>query len=237
MKMPNLKYLTAASLLSVCPLLVNAMDSDDPTLTKVTIDQLEHRFHGSDSHQVLEGDIWIGKDLNKAWFKVDAERSHSELEELNLQTLWSHAVSPYWDVQLGLSHDTRTEPERTRGVVALNGLAPYFWESDISLYVADDGRLSLDSSFELELMFTQKLVLVPELSLSAHSSTEEDFSEGQGLAKFSAAVRLKYEIVREFAPYIGVTWDRALGKTAELAEDNGENPASTAWVAGVSIWF
>lgn len=237
MKIPNLKYLFAVGLVSACPLLANAMDSDDPTLTKVTIDQLEHRFHGSDSHQALEGDVWIGKDLNKAWLKVDAERAHSELEELNLQALWSHAVSPYWDVQLGLSHDARTEPERTRGVIALNGLAPYFWESDISLYVADDGRLSLDSSFELELMLTQKLVLVPELSLSAHSSADENFGEGQGLAALGTAVRIKYELIREFAPYIGVTWDRDVGKTAELTEGEDENPASTAWVAGVSIWF
>ncbi len=237
MKIPNLKYLIAVSLLPCYPLVAHAMDSDDPTLTKVTIDQLEHRFHGEERYQVLEGDVWIGKDLNKAWLKVDAERVEGELEELNLQALWSHAVSPYWDVQLGLSHDAKTEPERIRGVVALNGLAPYFWESDISLYVADDGRLSLDSSFEMELMFTQKLVLVPEISLSAHSSTDEDFGEGQGLAGFGAAMRLKYEIIREFAPYVGVTWGRDLGKTAELTEEEGESPASTAWVAGVSIWF
>ena len=237
MRSSTLKCLMIASLLSGWPLLASAMDSDDPTLTKVTIDQLEHRFHGDDSHQVLEGDIWIGKDLNKAWLKVDAERSHSELEELNLQALWSHAISPYWDAQFGVSHDARTEPERTRGVIALHGLAPYFWESDISLYVADDGRLSLDSSFELELMFTQKLVLVPELSLSAHSSTDVGFGEGQGLSGFGAALRLKYEIVREFAPYVGLSWSRALGMTAELAEDEGENPASTDWVAGISIWF
>ena len=72
MRSSTLKYLMIASLLSGWPLLASAMDSDDPTLTKVTIDQLEHRFHGGDSHQVLEGDLWIGKDLNKAWLKVDA---------------------------------------------------------------------------------------------------------------------------------------------------------------------
>lgn len=126
---------------------------------------------------------------------------------------------------------------RNRLVVGFDGLAPYFFETDASLLVDKDGRTSLNVTAEQELMFTQKLVLSPEFTLAAHSNTSEKYSEGKGLSSIGVGLRLKYEIVREFAPYVGAVWSRSFGDSADIIREEGGDIQSTQWVAGVSFWF
>jgi len=214
-----------------------AMVDYDPEVLKVTGDQLEYRFHEGEKAQVFEGDITYGNSFNKVRLKADAERHEGEMEELNLQALWLHAISPYWDLQLGLSRDIHPDPVRNRLVVGFDGLAPYFFETDASLLVDKDGRTSLNVTAEQELMFTQKLVLSPEFTLAAHSNTSETYGEGKGLSSIGVGLRLKYEIVREFAPYVGAVWSRSFGDSADIIREEGGDIQSTHWVAGVSFWF
>lgn len=214
-----------------------AMENDDPLLTKVMIDQLEHRSADGADPWILEGDAWIGKDLNKLWFKADVEHVEGKTEEAKLDMLYSHAIHPYWDLQVGLRHDFRPRPQRDWLALAVKGLAPYFFEVDASLYLGERGQTSANLNAEYELMFTQRLVLSPELDMTFYGKDDPDYNLGSGLSSTQLGLRLRYEIRREFAPYVGVNWVKKYGQTADYTEAEGGSTDDVQWVIGLRAWF
>lgn len=214
-----------------------AAGADDPVLTKVMIDQLEWREADGANPLVLEADAWIGKDLNKLWFKADVERVSGDVEEANLQTLYSRAIAPYWDAQIGWRHDFKPSPSRDWLALGLKGVAPYFFEVDASAFIGESGQAAVNLSGEYEFMFTQRLVLSPEAEVTLYSKDEPNYSIGSGLSSMQAGLRLRYEIRREFAPYVGANWVKKFGGTADYARANGESTSDLQLVAGIRAWF
>ena len=210
---------------------------DDPILTMLMIDQFEYRSTDGPDPLVLEADAWIGKDLHKAWFKIDAEHVDGELEELEVQALNSRAIAPFWDVQVGLRHDAKPEPDQTWAAFGVKGLAPYWFEVDAAAFVNEDAQVNVRLTAEYEWMFTQKLALSPEVEVNLYSKDDPARDIGAGLADMQAGLRLRYEIKREFAPYIGVNWNHKFGETEDLARAAGETVDDVQFVVGVRAWF
>jgi copper resistance protein B len=48
---------------------------------------------------------------------------------------------------------------------------------------------------------------------------------------------LRYEIRREFAPYIGVEYQSAFGGTADRIEASGGEADDTRFIIGVRTWY
>ena len=194
---------------------------DDPLLTKVLIDQLEVHNADDGNPWVLDGQGWIGKDLQKLWLKAEVERNDGETEEAELQALYSQAIAPFWDVQVGLRQDFQPTPNRSWAVIGLQGLAPYFFEIDTALFIGESGRTALRLEAEYELLFTQRLILTPEIEVNFYGQNDEDLGIGSGLSDVEAGLRLRYEIRREFAPYIGVNSNKSFGNTADFTRAEG----------------
>ena len=148
-----------------------------------------------------------------------------------------NAIAPFWDVQVGVRQDLKPSPEREWGVIGIQGLAPYFFEIDAALFVGDSGDTAARLSAEYEWMFTQKVVLSPEVSVNFYGQNDMHRQTGSGLADAQAGLRLRYEIRREFAPYIGVNWTKSFGNTADFVREHDESTSDTQWVAGVRAWF
>jgi len=210
---------------------------DDPFLIQGKLDQFEVRDQKGDNPRVIEGDLWAGYDLNKLWLKVEAERVNSESEELELQALYSRAVSAFWDVQLGVRKDFQPQPSRNWAVVGLQGLAPYFLEVNAALFIGDAGRTGVRLEGEYELMLTQRWILSPEVEINAYGHNDPDTGAGSGLADIESGLRLRYEIRREFAPYFGVNWSKKYGNTADFAATHGEDIEDTQFVFGIRAWY
>jgi copper resistance protein B len=214
-----------------------AAANDDPLLMMFKLEQLEQR-NGKEDPLVAEGYLWVGRDLHKLWLNFDLERVNGELEELGTQLLYSRAVAPFWDVQIGWGRDHKPSTEtRDWLVLGFNGVAPYQFEVDAQLMVGDSGRTAASLSAEYELMFTQKLVLIPEAEMKLFGKDDAARGIGSGLSSASLGLRLAYEIRREFAPYVGVNWSRKFGGTADHARDEGEPVQDTQFVAGIRAWF
>lgn len=207
---------------------------DDPLLSKVLIDQLEMRRTKGETTTVLEAEAWTGYDLNKLWFVVDAERHESELEELKLSLHYGRAVSAYWDVIAGVRQEIKPH-KVTWGVLGVKGLAPYFLETDATLAVNKDGVIHANITAEHEAMLTQKWVLSPEFSVNAYSKATEE--SGKGISDASLGLRLRYEVNRQFAPYVGVVSSWKLGDTADMARDDEHETQVTQAVFGLQAWF
>jgi copper resistance protein B len=210
---------------------------DDPLTSRVTIDKLELRSTSGPDPIVLDVGAWIGYDLHKLLAKAEIEHVDGGTEEAELQLLYSRAVAAFWDFQVGWRHDFRPKPERDFLVLGIAGLAPYMLEVDTALFLGESGQMGIRLDAEYEYLFTQRLALVPEVEVNAHGKSDEAVGVGSGLSDMTLGLRLRYEVRRELAPYVGINWTRKLGSTADLASVEGEQTSDVQIVAGLRAWF
>jgi copper resistance protein B len=208
----------------------------DPLLSYVAIDQLEKGLE-SDDPTSFSVQAWVGYDTDKIWLKTSGEYQNSDEQDLEIQALYSHTVAPYWDMQMGLRRDIKPSPSRDWLVLGFQGLAPYFLDIDATFFVGEKGQTAIRLGVEQEWLITQKLVLTPEFEVNAYGKSDDKLNMGSGLTDINAGLRLKYEITRKFAPYIGIDWSKKLGATADLARHDGESVSNTQFVIGVTAWF
>ncbi|MZR64489.1 copper resistance protein B [Alcanivorax sp. DP30] len=223
-----------------------AMGEDQPRFSKVLFDQLEVR--DTDEGRVLgwEMDAWYGGDINKLYFASEGERLMAPEEDdedpategAETRLAWSHAFAPYWDWQLGVRRDWQPDdPNRDWASLGVQGVAPYWFEVNANLFVGEDGLTNLRLEAEYELMLTQKLALVPSVEANIYGKDDDELGIGDGLTDIEAGLRLRYEIRRELAPYIGINWEKQYGDTADLTRASGGKTEEGMFVAGVRLWF
>lgn len=181
--------------------------------------------------------FWFGRDYDRLVVKADGEYAEGKFQDARTEVLWSHAVASYWDAQFGIRQDSGTGASRTWIAAGLQGLAPYWFEVDATAYLGTGGRAALRLQAEYALMLTQKLVLVPGTEWNLYSKADTRQGVGNGLSDASLGLRLRYEVTKQFAPYVGVEWNRLFGDTAAMARAAGERTRETRWAAGVRFWF
>ncbi len=210
---------------------------DDPLLLTVILDQIEMRDTADDNTLSWGAEGWLGKDLHKIWFKSDGERSAGSTDEAELQFLFSKAIARYWDLQLGVRHDFKPSPSRSWAAIGFKGLAPYFFDIDAAVFIGESGRTAGRFEAEYELLLTQRLILTPDIEINLYGQNDSDVGIGSGLSDIEVGIRLRYEIRRQFAPYIGFNWSRMFGNTADFAEADGRDTSETQLVIGFRAWF
>jgi len=230
------KLLLVLSLLVATPLYAGEMESD-PTLFAVFADQLEWRNAGNEDLLAWDAQGWIGKDLNKFWWKTDGEIASGDVDNAELQFLYSRSIATYWEVQAGVRTDIKPDPGRDWAVLGVQGLAPYFFELDTALFVSSSGRTAARLNAEYSFLFTQKVILTPEIEINVFGENDSALRIGSGLSDIEVGLRLRYEIRREFAPYIGINWEKKFGTTADYAREDGLDISDTQLVVGIRAWF
>lgn len=195
-------------------------------------------FNGQHGHgTALDAEGWYGGDLDKFWWKLEGEHSQGTLEDYRAEALWSHAVSAYWDTQLGVRHDGGEGSGRDWAAFGIQGLAPYWFELSATAYVGQGGRTAARVEAEYEIVFTQRLILQPKVEVNAYGKDDPARGIGSGLSDASFGLRLRYEVRRRFAPYIGVEWQRRLGATADYARQGDKSASDRQFVVGIRIWL
>lgn len=208
------------------------------TTYKAMIDRLEAQIAEGEDGYVWEAGAWYGGDIDKLWIKSEGEGEFGgALEEAEIQALWSHAIGPWFDLQAGLRADFRDGPDTGHLALGVQGLAPYFFEIDAAAFVSDAGDLTARFEAEYDQRLTQRLILQPRIEANFSAQDIPELGIGSGLSDLEAGLRLRYEIVREFAPYVGVEWQRAVGDTADFTRAAGGDPDRWVVLAGVRLWF
>jgi copper resistance protein B len=211
--------------------------NDDAPVGKLLIDQLEY-VDGSDANgSALDAQAYFGKDQDKLWLKADGEHLDGQWRDLRLEALWAHALTTFWDTQVGVRRDIGEGPDRSWAAFGVQGLAPYWFDVEATAYVGQSGRTAVRLEAEYELLLTQRLILTPDVEINAYGKSDPERQIGSGLSNIEFGLRLRYEFSRQFAPYIGIDWNRRLGNTADLVRTAGEPALDRAIVAGVRIWF
>lgn len=203
----------------------------------VMVERLEARLGEGHDGWLWDAQAWYGGDIDKVWFKTEGEGELSgPVEDAEVQLLWSHAIGPFWDLQAGARLDL--EPEaRSHLVLGVQGLAPYMLHVDAAAFVSDRGDLTGRVEAEYDQKLTQRLILQPRIEVELAAQDIPERGIGAGLTKIEPGLRLRYEIKREFAPYIGVEYEAKLGQTADLARVAGEDPDAFKLLIGVRAWF
>ena len=216
---------------------------DQQKFTYLLFDVLEFQPKPDDSGYRWDVEGWRGGDYNRIWFKSEGQGSSALKAEydIDLQLLYGRFVKRYYDFQVGVRAETQTSGgasvTRIHAVVGLQGLVPYKYSITPTMFISQRGDVSFRLAATKELLFTQRLILQPRLELNAAIQRVNRFTTGRGLNNVEVGFRLRYEINRKFAPYIGVSYDESFFGTADLVRQDGGKPRQIRFVAGVRLWY
>ena len=185
----------------------------------------------------LKNSSWFGGDIDRLWLRVEGESADSRVEKAQIDALWGRSFSRWWDVVLGVRQDIRPGDPQTWAAVGIQGLAPYWFEVEGTAYFGASGRTQFQFEAEYELLLTNRVVLQPLVEVTIAGKADPERGIGSGLSSIESGLRMRYEIRRELAPYVGVTFERKLFGTADLARDEGERVGATRFTIGVRTWF
>lgn len=210
---------------------------DRESFGKLAFDELD--LSRADRQTLLSWDsyAWYGNDDAKLWLKSAGERQEDHPAQGDLEAFYDRVIGRWWNLQAGVRHDFGDGPSRDWLALGVQGLAPYFFDIEATAYLGEQGRAALRLAADYELLLTQRLILRPSLELDAYSKDDPQNGIASGLSSAELGLRLRYEIRREFAPYVGVAWDKRFGDSANLVRASGEDASEVRWLAGVRFWF
>lgn len=232
-----LPAITDADRAAAFPALTTSHAHHSQWFSKVLVDELE-TWEADDGPALRWGaQAWVGSDLNRVWLRSGGERVGDVTEAADVELLYGRSVSPWWDVVVGVRHDFRPGDGRDYLAFGVIGMAPYKFELDATAYVGGSGQSALRLEAEYESLLGPRWVLQPKLEATFYGKSEPGRGIGAGLNTLEAGLRLRYELRRRFAPYVGVVWERAYGDAARMRQAEGEDVSGTRVVAGVRVWF
>ncbi len=214
------------------------VENGDVRTTAVIIDQLEASFGDGEEGYALDAQGWTGGDINRFWWKSEVEGDFDgEVEEAEIQALYSRAFRPFFDFQTGLRQTYRPEGNRTDLVVGVQGLAPYWFEVDAAAFLSNKGELTARAEAEYDQRITNRWIVQPRAEVVLSAEDIPELRIGSGLTSLQIGARLRYEFRKEFAPYVGLEWTKSFGNTADFLEADGQSSEDTRLVVGIRTWF
>lgn len=230
--------LTDADRAAAFPTLSHAsMDHGEAIHHYVLLDRLETWDADPGRGQAWEGSAWVGGDIDRLWLRSEGQRTRGRLASADIEALYGHAVGPWWDLLLGARNDSGGGPSRQWAAIGVQGLAPYKFELSATAYVGTQGRTAAKVEADYDVLLSNRLILQPRIETWWHGRDDPATRTGAGLGSAEAGLRLRYEITRQFAPYVGVVHERRFGRSADYARADGEGSRDTRWVAGLRAWF
>ena len=210
----------------------------DMPVSRAFFDRIETRARRGSDEYLVEGQAWYGGDVDKLWLKTELEgKWRHGIETAEIQALWSHAIDPWFDLQTGVRFDPQPGPNRTHLALGIQGLAPYWWEVEGTVFLSNRGEITARAEAEYDLRVTQKLILQPRTEVELSAQKIEELGIGAGLTEGSVGLRLRYQLSPLFAPYVGLEYERAFGGTRDFRRAEGESRGGLNLVAGLRIWL
>ncbi|MGX1017358.1 copper resistance protein B [Pseudomonas sp. Y3 TE3536] len=203
----------------------------------VIVDQLEYQHFDSSGALNWNASAWVGGDIDRLWLRSEGEREQGKTHKAELQALWGHAISPWWELVGGLRQDFKPASGQAWGAFGIQGTPLYGVELEATAYVGERQQTALRLEAAYAMLLTNRWVLEPTLEANVFGRDDARREQGTGLADSEIGLRLRYEISRGFAPYVGVSFNRLHGNRADQAREDGEDTGQTRLVAGIRLRF
>jgi copper resistance protein B len=209
---------------------------DDRLFVHGLLDQFEGRL-GADQGLRWEGEGWVGGDFNRLWFKSEGELENGKVGDGQQELFYDRPITSYFDLQVGGRYDLDQRVGRGWGAIGVEGFAPWYATTSATLYASGDGRFAAKLEASDEIRFTQRLILEPQAELNLYSRSDPARGVGSGASDLDAGVRLRYEVTRKFAPYVGVTYEKLFARTADFARSFGDRSDDLRLTIGIRSWL
>jgi copper resistance protein B len=212
---------------------------DNQIFAHVLFDQLEGRTNGSANELRWDGEGWVGTDMNRLWIKSEGFASNGTVSDGDHEALYDRPIphTRYFDAQAGVRADLDSGPRRAWVALGIEGLAPYFFEFAPTLYIRDGGHIAGRLTGSYDLLLTQRWIVQPEAELNFYSKDDPARKIGSGLSDIDTGMRLRYEVSRKFAPYLGFAYNGKYGGTATYGRQSGETTSEPRFIFGVRVWY
>lgn len=198
----------------------------------------EYQAHQGHDGYRWDGEAWFGGDIDRAELRTEGTGTlRGRVDDAEVQALYGHAIGPYFDLQAGVRQEFAPHPTRSDVTIGVEGLAPYMFQTEARLFVSTQGEVSGRFEAWMDERLTQRLVLQPRAELNFAAQDEPERRIGAGLYDAELGARLRYEMARRFAPYVGISYEAATGRTADYLRADGHAPTTTSFVAGVRFWL
>lgn len=226
--------LTLSTLAAMSPAL--AHEGDDPLVFGLDT-ELERGFSNDGHGNSWDVEATLGYDARKLVLTTEGDFDGSDIHGSEVQLLYQQAISAYWDVRVGVRKDFDPAPRPTWGVLTLTGVAPFFIDTELSLFVGESGLTEWGAEFEYEMYLTKSLMLTPYVEAVGYGKDDEELGVGSGLAEVEAGFHLGYQIASKVEPYIGVAWTKVYGGTADIVRAEGDDTSATTLLLGIKAWY
>jgi copper resistance protein B len=200
------------------------------------LNEFEGRF-GSDQSFRWQGEGWVGGDSNRLWVKSEGEVTNGVVEDGQQEVFYDRPITTYFDLQAGGRYDLDSRPGRGWGALGVEGFAPYYFTVSATAYASSTGHYAAKLEGFDEIRFTQRLILEPQIEMNFYSKSDPERRVGSGFSDLDTGLRLRYEVRRKFAPYIGVTYEDRFAQTARLVRADGERTNDLRFTVGARSWF
>lgn len=210
---------------------------EDPFNRAFKIDELEALDADDTTDLRWDVDMWAGYSLNKLTIRTEGEQSDGNTERAELQLLWTRSFARWWDVVAGTRTDFAPGSDKSWAAFGVQGLAPYRFDVEATAFFSDGGDSAARIEADYDLLIAKRLILQPQIELNWYGQSDLSRGHSAGLSNGEAALRLRYEIRREVAPYIGLVYERLWGDNADAARAAGRDPSDTSLVAGIRLRF
>lgn len=214
------------------------MDEMRFSTASVMVDEFELRAGRHADGYAWDAEAWYGGDIDRLALATEGEGLKGGApEQAELRAAWRHALDPWFNLEVGVRHDIRPDPERSYAMLGIEGLAPYWFEVEGQVFLSNKGDAHARFQARYDQRLTQYLILQPKVELNAAFQDVPELRTGAGLDTVELGLRLRYQIVPEFSPYVGVTWERKLGRSADYARADGDSPSQLQAMLGIRAWF
>ena len=212
---------------------------DNTIFYHLLFDELEGRTNGPDNEFRWDGEGWIGTDMNRLWFKSEGFVEHGKMTDGDQEALYDRPIPrfTFFDFQAGVRYDLDSNPGRTWGAIGIEGLAPYFFEFAPTFYFSNRGFFAGRIEGSYDLLITNRLIAQPQIEMNFYSKTDPSRGVGSGLSEIDTGLRIRYEISRKFAPYIGFAYTGTFGQTATFTREESGNPNDPRFIFGARVWY
>ena len=211
--------------------------ADEHSFRSILIDNLEVSRVDGETVVPYDLEAWFGRTYDRAVLKAEGDFEDGDLEEARTELLWGHAIAAYWDTQLGIRYDSGAGPNRTWLAAGIEGLAPYWFDLEVTAYIGESSRTALRVDASYDMLISQRLILEPRFEANFYGKDDPEYGLGSGLSDIALGLRLRYEIRRELAPYVGIEWSNQYGSTEKLTRAANSDPSDARLTAGLRFWF
>jgi len=210
---------------------------EDPFNRGIRVDEFEGRDADGEIPLHWDMNFWAGRSLERLTIRTEGERENGSTEHAELQLLWTRSFTRWWDVVAGARADFAPGSDKNWAAFGVQGLAPHRFGVEATAFISNGGDAAARVEAEYELLITNKLILQPQIELNWYGQTDVERGYSAGLSSGEAALRLRYEIRREIAPYVGIVREQRWGDSADAAQAAGFDTDDTSLVAGIRLRF